>query len=343
MSLGSYPAMGLAQARAAWREARENAAMGRDPGLARRRDKPAVAFASVAEEWLKRDQSKNRSFGEVKRIIDREVMPAWDHRGVDEIDRRDLLDLIDDIADRGAVIMARRVQTHLHRFFKWCVGRGIIEINPVADLPKPGSETRRNRVLSDEELIAVWRGTETLGWPFGTTIRLLLLTGARREEIGQLRWSEINFDRAEINLKGERTKNAEPHNIPLSAPAKEMLARSPRIGSSDYVFTTNGRTPISGWSRAKAQLDLCESIAPWRIHDLRRTVATGMQRVGVGLQVVEAILGHVAGSRAGVVGIYQRHSYDAEKRAALEAWGGHVVELIERCAPGKLLAFGSKR
>jgi integrase len=164
------------------------------------------------------------------------------------------------------------------------------------------------------------------------------LTGARREEIGQLRWSELDADSASINLRGARTKNAQPHTIPLSTVMSSLLNDVPRIGVSDYVFTTNGKTPVSGWSRVKDRLDQVALIDPWRLHDLRRTVATGMQKLGVGLQVIEAVLGHVSGSRAGVVGVYQRHSFDAEKRAALEAWGAHVIALVEGRKPGKVMS-----
>jgi integrase len=223
--------------------------------------------------------------------------------------------------------MARRVQAYIHRFFRWCVGRGIIETNPATDLPKPGMARQRDRVLCDKELAAVWHGAETMGWPHGAAVLLLILTGARLQEIGQLRWSEITHDA--ITLEGDRTKNAQPHAIPLSAAAQAVLAKAPRIDNSEFVFTMSGKRAISGWSVAKIRLDGLASIAPWVIHDLRRTVATGLQKLGVGLQVVESILGHVGGSRAGVVGIYQRHTYDAEKRAALEAWGAHVTALVQ--------------
>jgi len=230
------------------------------------------------------------------------------------------------------------VCAYAHRLFRWAAGRGIIEFNPAADLPKPGSETKRDRVLSDAELGAVWRGAGELGWPFGTAIKLFILTGIRREEIGRLQWSEINADTAAINLQGARTKNAQPHVIPLSTDVSSLLIDAPRIG----VFTTNGKTPVSGWSRAKDRLDKIAKIDAWRLHDLRRTVATGLQKLGVGLQVVESILGHVSGSRAGVVGIYQRHTCDAEKRAALEAWGTHVMALVEGREAGKVVPMRGK-
>src|SRR5262249_5114698 len=150
----------------------------------------------------------------------------------------------------------------------------------------------------------------------------------------------------EIRLEGERTKNGEPHDIPLSAAALDLIDAIPRVVGSEFVFTTTGNTPVSGWSRAKertdqimlarARLEARERgegvdkfiLAPWRIHDLRRTAATGMERLGIRLQVVETLLGHIAGSRAGVVGIYQRHAYEEEKRAAIEKWSDRVANIV---------------
>jgi integrase len=223
--------------------------------------------------------------------------------------------------------MARRVHGYLHRLFVWAVGRDIIAVNPATNLPLPGSETRRDRVLTDAELLAVWSSTEALGFPFGPAYRLLILTGARREEIGRLKWSEIDGDT--IKLKGERTKNGEPHNIPLSAPARALLETLPRFAGGDFVFSTDGHKHVSTWSNAKERIDALVKIEPWRLHDFRRSVATGLQRLGVNLQVIEAILGHVGGSRSGIVAVYQRHSFEREARAALEAWGRHVLGLVE--------------
>jgi integrase len=326
MTLGTFPALGLAEAREAWREARQDAQAGRDPATARKAGTGATDFRSVAAQWILRDQAKNKSRGIVARMIDVNVLPAWEYRQIGDIGRRDVLDVIDAIVDRGAVITARRVQAHLHRLFRWAVGRGIVESNPVADLPKPGSETKRDRVLSDDELVAVWKGAGELAWQFGQAIRLLILTGARREEIGQLRWAEVSG--AALELKGDRTKNGEPHTIPLSDPALAIIEGLPRISGSAFVFTVDGKKPISGWSRAKVRLDELAGIAPWVIHDLRRTVATGLQKLRTPLQVTEAVLGHVSGSRAGVVGVYQCYDYAEEKRTALEAWAGHVETLL---------------
>ena len=248
-------------------------------------------------------------------------MPAWRGRRIDTIAKHDVLVLLDAIVDRGAPAKAQRAYVHAHRLFKWCVGRGIVDVNPMAGLERPGRENSRDRVLTDTELAAVWQASAD--WPFGAIVRLLVLTGARREEIGQLTWGEVQGDT--IRLEGARTKSGNGHLIPLSPPALELLGSAPRIGEK-YVFTLDGIKPVSSsWSRAKARLDKASGVAGWRIHDLRRTVATGMQRLGVGLQTVEALLGHTGGSRAGIVGIYQRHDFAAEKRAAVEQWGAHVT------------------
>ena len=323
----------LKGARDLWRAARQDVQAGRDPST-RRTGVGATDFKGVFEEWIKRDQSNNRSQAVVKRNIERDVLPFWDGRQIGDIGRRDILDVIDAVVDRGAPVMARRLYASLHRLFKWAVGRGIIETNPVANLPKPGSEIRRDRVLTDDEMVAVWKAAPRLGWPHGDVIRLLLLTGARREEIGGLRWSEI--DVATIKLEGERTKNGEARDIPLSQAAVAILEAAPRIAGSDFVF---GSKPVTGWPRAKTRLDELSGVTSWRVHDLRRTAATGLQKLGTPLQVTEAILGHTAGSRAGVVGIYQRHDYANEKRSALEAWGAHVVSSVEGKKPGKVVAM----
>ena len=324
LTLGTWPSMELGDAREAWRAARALVGKGENPATAR----PAKAdtFAAVAAEWFKRDQANNRSSAEVERAFAHDVMPAWRDRPITAITRRDAIELIDGVVDRGAVSMARRLHAHLHRLFRWSVGRGIIEINPMADLPKPGTAVARDRVLTDAELQTVWRAAGEIGWPFGPAIRLLILTGARRQEISALRWPEIHRD--EITLAAARTKNGVPHLIPLAPQARALIEELPHIAHSELVFTTTGTAPIGGWSKIKRALDAKVPGPEWHIHDLRRSVATGLQRLGINLQVIEAVLGHVSGSRHGIVGVYQRYDFDSEKRAALEAWARHVEAVV---------------
>jgi integrase len=334
MSLGRFPGMSLTEARDAWRAARLAVSKGESP--AHIRPTTADTVAATAAEWLTRDQGRNRSVAEVRRVLEHDVLPVWGDRLIAAITRRDALELIDSVADRGAVTMARRLHSHLHRLFRWAVGRGILETNPMADLPKPGTAVKRDRVLTDAELALVWKAADTTAWPFGPAVRLLALLAARRDEVGSLRWSEIHGN--EIRIPSERSKSGEARIIPLSTAAMQVIGTLPRVG--DHVFSANGHG-LSGWSKAKRAIDTAVTelngspLPPWRLHDIRRTVATGLQRLGVGLQTIESVLGHLSGTRAGIVGTYQRHSFGAEKRAALEAWALEVDRIARGTKAGK--------
>jgi integrase len=167
-----------------------------------------------------------------------------------------------------------------------------------------------------------------MAYPFGPAVRLLILTGARREEVGAMRWGEVDLVAKTWTLPGERTKNGIEHVVPLSDPALSILGRVPRIGRYDgFVFTTTGKTAVSGWSKAKVTLDAASGVPDWRLHDLRRTFATGLAGLGVSMPVVEKILNHVSGSFGGVAGVYQRHAFADEKRDALDKWAARVTAI----------------
>jgi integrase len=181
--------------------------------------------------------------------------------------------------------------------------------------------------LTDDELKAVWRSCEELGWPFGSLVRFLILTGQRRGEVAGMRWSELDLAGKAWMLPKERTKNNRAHAVPLSRQAVEILEKAPRF-VGEFVFTLDGETPATGFGQAKTRLDAALTGAPhWTLHDLRRTVATSMARLGVAIPTVEKVLNHKSGSFRGIVGVYQRHDYASEMRAALELWGAHVERL----------------
>jgi integrase len=337
IKLGEYPSMTLAGAREAWRRAHVAVQSGHDPQA----DASDDTVGSAVETWLKTQQAGLRGKGEVERIFKKNVLPFWAMRKLAEIKPKDCLNVIDIVANRGSPIMANRVHAHLHSFFGWAVSRLMIPANPMAGLKRPARETKRDRVLDDAELLAVWRACDEVGWPFGVAIQMLILTGCRREEIGALKRSEIGdleikdkdkkivWRGNAIQLAGDRTKNGDPHIIPLSNAATELLDALPRIVGSDFVFPSSRARDrhIEAWDAAKDQLGDMLTIKPWRLHDLRRTAATGLQRLGTPLQVTEAVLNH-AGSRAGIAGVYQLHDYSREKAEALEAWGQHVMGLV---------------
>ena len=192
----------------------------------------------------------------------------------------------------------------------------------------PGSETARDRVLTDDELAAVWQAATEQGGHFASVVKLLILTGQRRNEVAGMEWKELDL-RAKIwKLPRGRVKNDSGHEVPLSAPALAVIDSVPRVSGRQLLFTTTGSTPISGFSKVKQQIDEASGVEDWTLHDLRRTAASGMARLGVSLPVIEKILNHSSGSFRGVVGVYQRHSFADEKRAALDLWGAHVARLV---------------
>ena len=219
--------------------------------------------------------------------------------------------------------------------FAWAIGERTkhLKANPVNGTAKVEEGETRDRVLNDKELVAIWNAAPKNG--YGRIVRLLMLTGQRREEIGGLRWSEINTEKKQIELQAERTKNSRPHDVPLSQMALDVLGNIPRIRGREQVFG-EGEGGYSGWSRSKGRIDAVAKVKSWRLHDLRRTCATGMADLGIQPHIIEAVLNHVSGHKAGVAGIYNRSAYTSEKRAALELWSNHV-QAITSAKPAVLV------
>ena len=331
-TLGSHPAVDLKTARALAGKALRAAAEGRDPGQekaqarAARADTIDRAVAQFIERHCKR-KNRPRTAQETERLFRLHVMPRWRGRAVSSITRRDVLDVLDRVVDAGAPIAANRVSA-TRKLFNWLVARDVIATSPCAGVKPPTDERSRDRVLDDKELRAVWLAAEEIGWPFGAMVKVLVLTGQRRDEVARMEWSEIDLGDKLWTLPRERVKNDEKHEVPLSDTAVAVLKSVPRIAGSRYVFTTNGKAPSSGYSKGKRRLDaLLSDMPPWRLHDLRRTTASGMARLGINLPVIEKVLNHASGSFAGIVGVYQKHEFSQEKRHALDAWGAFVAGL----------------
>jgi integrase len=296
---------------------------------------PPDTVERVVAEFIKRYLSQNRSGAETARILSREVVPAWKGRRLSEIKRGDIVRLLDGIADRGAVYARNRTGAAIRKLCNWALQRDIIDSNPAARLEMLDEE-KRDRVLSDDELRRVWHACDDLGWPFGPLFRLLVLTAQRRDEVGTMRWDEINTDAALWTIPKEKAKNGRVHEVPLSPAALAVLADLPRTG--EYVFTTNSRTPVSGFSKAKTRLDTLAADAAkrdgegwrddWKLHDVRRTVATNMAKLGVAPHIVEKILNHATGTISGMAAVYNRHAYLDERRRALDAWARQLETIL---------------
>jgi integrase len=230
----------------------------------------------------------------------------------------------------------RTLHARLSAFFGWLVSDLKIENNPCSKLRRPAPKSRE-RVLSDDELRKVWRACDDLAPQYGAVVRLLILTGARLREIGHMPWSELSDDLTVWTLPAERAKNKHGLILPLPPLARDVIESVPRVEGSPFVFTFDGLEPVESFSRAKRQMDaLAGAMEHWTWHDLRRTMASGLQRLGVKLEVTEAVLNHTSGSRGGIVGVYQRHDYFDEKRVALERWANHVDGLINGCTSNVL-------
>ncbi|MDF2493263.1 site-specific integrase [Sphingomonas sp.] len=329
----------------------------------RRRQAVDLAFDAYARDRFLAGYAKTewaRSYGLAERSLRLHAIPALGSTPLPKIKKADISALFDRLPATNAGTR-RNTFTVLRRLFRVAVSRGDIERSPMEGYEPPRAPASRDRVLTDDELVTIWKAAGTLGYPFGPYFQILLLTGQRREEVAGLEWSELQRDAALWTLPAARAKNDVAHLVHLTDAVVEILDSMPGVTRAagkvkwprkGLVFTTNGKTSVSGYSKAKARLERAiddvlkeeagaggdpPPFAAWRVHDLRRTLATGLQRLGVRFEVTEAVLNHVSGAKSGVAGVYQRHDWRDEKRAALEAWGRHVAQLLEPAAASNVV------
>lgn len=323
LTLGSWPAMSLADARAAAADAGRQASTGADPRRARVQS-ASNSVAAVAATMLK--QAKISSAPNMERVLKLHVMPTLGHRPIGDVTWADVRLLLDDLVAQNKAGTAREVRKHLSRLLSWAADRGLIDVHPMAG--RKASDLQREeagRSLSLEEARAVFRAAGELSYPFGPLYQLLLLTGARKSDWGESSWTEIEGDA--LVIPRSRYKSRRDHVVPLTAPSENVLKKLPRWAGPHLFSSDGGKTPVSGWSRAKARLDEKSGVKGYRIHDLRVTVRTHLAALGVPGDVAEAILGHAQG---GLVGTYNKHQYEAEKRAALERWAEILTATVEK-------------
>jgi integrase len=344
LTLGRFPGVGLKQARQAAEKARGEVAGGNDPAADKRAARKAARateeaesdrVSTVAAEFVERYARRNVSAKwahETERMFDREILPRLGAKRLSEITRPDVHRMLDEISDR-APIVANRTLSVCAKFGSWAVERGYIDRNPFQGIKAPSPEVSRDRVLSDDEIRLAWGAFERVGL-FGTLAKLLLLTGAREREIADGRWSEIDLEAKTWTIPASRSKNRVEHVIALSDAAIDILRGLPRVESREqWIFTVIGNAAMRGFDPPKKRVDRLMADAGWTgphwvIHDLRRTVATNLQRLGVRLEVTEACLNHTSGSRRGIVGVYQRHNWADEKRQALDAWARRLATIV---------------
>jgi integrase len=339
LTIGKYPAFELADARTEAREALRLVEKGQDPALVKAEAKRVLqhpdTIEAVVSKFIERHaKPNNKTWREVQLMFRHHVLPDWGKRDIRSITRRDVIDLIDDVTDRTSPVRANRILANVRKLFGWAVERDIIGASPVTGVKPPGKERERDRVLSDQEIRAVWEacgdGEKGIGWPFGPFTRMLLVTAQRRDEVAHMKWADIDFENSNWSLPREITKADRSHDVPLSPLALDILTNIPRIGP--FVFMSGreprlakGPKPISGFGKAKTVIDRKSGVINWRYHDLRRTAGTNMARHGIPVFTISRVLNHAEG---GVTKIYARHSYFAEKRHALDAWAQALGSIV---------------
>jgi integrase len=348
--------MTTARARARAEELRGAVRAGRDPWseaklaqqaarLAEKMEKAKAAEAAytvgvMIEQWQELHLSARRPSYRThapKRV--REALQKWLDTPAAAFTRADAVRVLDAVKAGRGPIAANRVRAYAGACFGWARKRNALPDNPFAGLAKPADERPRERTLSDAEVARIWRAAPKLPDPHCDLIRLLILTGQRRSEVAGMKWSEVDEADAVWTIPPDRVKNGRrhgSHTVPLARPVLHVLSQRPRLKDGDFVLASSaGKAPVS-YSRSKALLDSAlladggPRVAPWTLHDLRRTVATGLQRLGIRLEVTERVLNHLTGTRTGIVAVYQRHAWTAETRAALAAWGEHVMSIVEQ-------------
>lgn len=329
-TLGSAGVLSLADARNAAREKMARATLGDDPHQTRREARaratetvgPAIdRYLALAEGRL----ASSTLYG-LKNHLNSHWQPI--HRlPITSVKRADVAAQLDVITKENGPQAANRARSVLSTFFGWAMGQGLIEANPVLGSNKPAKNIARSRVLSEAELVKVWQFAGE--GDFGRIVRLLILTGQRRDEVAGIAWKELDLAGALWTIPAERSKNKRAHDVPLSAPALQILSETPQLADRTLIFG-RGEGPFSGFTNARARLATRVGAAEhWTLHDLRRTAATLMgDKLGILPHVVEAVLNHVSGHKAGVAGVYNRATYATEKRAALDAWAGYVTKLV---------------
>ena len=328
-TIGPYGRVTLHQARLAAQKVFAAKLEGRDLAAEKREARRRIVadlVPDLLEAFIAQHVSKNRSAREISRLLRREAGRPWTGRSVHEITKRDVVEVISAIEQRGSPGTANKALKVIKTFLSWCVGRAILERSPAEGIPLPGKAIARDRVLTDQELVRVILAAREIGGPYGGIVELLALTGQRRQEVAAMTWDELDLPRRIWRLPKSRTKNAKEHLVYLSNQSISVLKRASVRGP--FIFSVLGTKPFRRFGQAKRQIDAVSGVTEWRLHDLRRTCVSGMARLGVAPHVADKILNHQSGTISGVAAVYQRHEFLAERQAALDLWGAHISQVL---------------
>lgn len=319
IKIGTYPAVGLADARERAQTILHDAQLGIVPPT------KCETLSEVIPQFIAiYAKPRNKSWLEQQRLLTQKWVPLFE-TPLNEINRPNVVRILDAIVASGTPGRANHALSALRKLLNWALDRGMIDVNPIAGLKPPSKPRARDRILTDGEVMRLMEAARLEGYPFGTIAQVLLLTAQRRGEVSAMKWSSIDFEAGVWTIPRENAKNGLAHDVPLSEAVLNILRTIPRFVKSDFVFTTTGKTPVSGYGRAKERLDAAVGSEGWWYHDLRRTAASGMARIGVSPHVIEKVLNHKSGIISGVAAVYNRYSYSEEKREALHRWATWVM------------------
>ena len=331
MLIGLAEVVTADQARAKAKKVLAAVALGDDPQAekAERRTKDQVTMRAVVNEYIADRTSDWRAQTRhgVTLYLTGPYFRTLHGMAVDKITRRDVASRLIAIKREHSPIVAAAARAKLSAFFVWCLRQGLTEHNPVIGTEQPKRTASRDRVLSDDELATIWRSCND--GDHGKIVRMMILTGCRRNEIGGMCWSEIAPDKSTWTLPAVRSKNKRALTLPVLPMMREILDTVPQMVSRDQLFGQRSEKGFAGWDKGKQSIDKGSGVTGWRRHDLRRTVATRMADIGVQPHIIEAVLGHYSGHRAGVAGVYNRSPYEREIKAALAMWHDNLRTIIE--------------
>ena len=334
IKLGDAAKINVDQARKKAEKLFAQITLGVDPAAEKEtaRAASAITLKSVVDQYLQmkelqlRNDSRRASSLNITRLylLRGDYFKPLHAKPINAIGKADVATRLNHIIANNSANTASRARAHLSAFFTWAMKEGIADANPVIGTNEPEGNAERDRVLSDDELARIWNacGDDE----YGKIVKLLILTGCRREEIGGLKWSEIDLDAGTMTIPGTRTKNHHPLTLPLTGMMRDIIESVPQMVSRDPMFGVRAGG-FTGWRRCRLNHGITK---PWQIRDIRRSVATGMADIGIQPHIIEAVLNHRSGHKAGVAGIYNRSSYDREVRNALAVWSEHVRSLNER-------------
>ncbi|HVN64342.1 MAG TPA: tyrosine-type recombinase/integrase, partial [Candidatus Binataceae bacterium] len=338
-TIGTHPQLPLADARKLAKGVLRDAGLGNDPAEQKQAARDADTFGELAQLYLDRHAKINkRSWGEDERIIDHDLKHRWGNRKAADIARRDVIALLDEIVARGSGVMANRVRALISKIFNFAIGRGIVEHNPAYRVPRPGQEHQRERFLSADEIRKVWNPVDSESPKFAAAFRLALLTAQRKSEVLGMTWSELDLEGGWWTIPGERTKNKLAHRVPLGPQALAILREQRKMAKEGATFVfSGGKRELSLANLQKPMRRLKEATkVDFKFHDLRRTAATHMGSLCIPRLVISKILNHVERS---VTAIYDRSTYDSEKKAALLKWDRRLAVIIAGKDTSKVVAI----